>query len=85
VAKVRGQERFDSLKARARVTGGSITSSVRQRRALRASAGTARIVIEVRFDSTNVTRGLTDHCEHVTGPCTLLDKVGSGVVAKPRS
>jgi hypothetical protein len=32
-----------------------------------------------------VTLRLTDYCKRVIGACTLLDKVLSGMVAKPRS
>ena len=33
----------------------------------------------------NLTLCLTDRFKHVNGACTLLDKVLSGMVAKPRS
>ena len=32
-----------------------------------------------------ITRRLTDCCRDVIGACTLLDKILSGMVAKPRS
>src|SRR5208282_4661159 len=33
----------------------------------------------------NIRRPLTDCCKHVTGACSLLDKVYGGMIAKPRS
>lgn len=33
----------------------------------------------------NIERRLTDCCERITGACTLLDKVGGGMIARPRS
>jgi hypothetical protein len=38
-----------------------------------------------RLRIANVTKRLRHCCRHVTGACTLLDKVGKGMVAKPRS